>query len=142
MENKKYLLFPEVAGQFGEKTDLDSTLYPPVVYRINYEFDGWLGDDLIESFPCFICSERLTIYLKKSSVTGFGFKECEVTKSELFFDSYPKLELPTFYWFVVGNDVDADFYLLPNASLVVSENALDVLKKFQISHCKIEDLKA
>ena len=128
-----------MAGQLGENTVLDSTFHPPIITRLHYEFDGWLGDDILESFPCFICSQRLTDHLKNSNLTGFVFKNCEVTKSDQFFDLYPRVSLPVFYWFIVGNDRGNDFFLLPDASLVVSEDALEALKKFQILHCDIKE---
>jgi hypothetical protein len=132
------LLSPEVAGQLGKNTIFNNT-HPPTVKNLHYEFDGWLGDDILESFPCFICSERLMLYLKNSGLTGFEFRECEITQSDQFIDLYPDLELPKFYWFVVNNNSDSDFFLLSNASLIVSGNGLAALKKFQISHCDIEN---
>jgi hypothetical protein len=139
MKNKLYLLYPEVAGQLGEKTILDTSSHPPIVKKLHYKFDGWLGDDIIESFPCFICSENLTHHLKNSNLTGFIFKDCEISKSEQFIDFYPDRDLPLFYWFDVSCDNGNDFFLLPNATLVVSESALKSLSEFNISHCDIED---
>lgn len=52
-------LQPEVAGGLGAKTIMNTTVHPPSVSILEYEFDGWLGDDLLESFPCFVVSERL-----------------------------------------------------------------------------------
>jgi len=55
----KQITDPEVAGRLGEKTVLIATSHPPITERLNYEFDGWLGDDLLEPFLCYIVTESL-----------------------------------------------------------------------------------
>ena len=54
-----HTLEPEVAGGFGEQTILDNSTHPPDVKWLHYVLDGWLGDDILESFPCYIVTERL-----------------------------------------------------------------------------------
>ena len=54
---KYYILEPEVAGGFGENTIMDPTSRPPRVTRFHYEFDGWLGDELLETVACFIATK-------------------------------------------------------------------------------------
>ncbi|WP_205589867.1 hypothetical protein [Mucilaginibacter celer] len=116
---------------------MDRNVHPPIVSKLHYQFDGWLGDYLLECFPCFICTEKLMEYLKSSDLTGFA--DCEISKSEQFTDLYPDRILPVFYWLVVNGDANNDFSLSPNASLLVSENALNSLKKFQTTNCEIEN---
>lgn len=41
---------PEVAGGLGEETQMDSTVHPPLVKKLHLEFEGWLGDDILETF--------------------------------------------------------------------------------------------
>jgi hypothetical protein len=49
------------------------------------------------------------------------------------------LELPIFYWFkVIGNE-NEDFFIIPNATLVVSERALITFKQFNINYCDIKE---
>ena len=43
-----FILAPEVAAQMGERTDLDTTVHPAMVRRLHLQFNGWLGDDLLE----------------------------------------------------------------------------------------------
>lgn len=51
-ESKFYVLEPEVAGGWGgDGTVVDREFHPPIVSRLVYEFDGWLGDDLVTTFP-------------------------------------------------------------------------------------------
>lgn len=37
---KFFYIEPEVAGGFGERTRLDTTVHPPVVHELEYEFQG------------------------------------------------------------------------------------------------------
>ncbi len=55
---KYYQLEPEVAGGFGEQSVIDRSSGKMVVRKLHYEFDGWLGDVLLESYLCFIQSGR------------------------------------------------------------------------------------
>jgi hypothetical protein len=45
---KKYIIEPEVAGQLGNDTILNYSTKPPIIEKLNYEFEDWLGDDFIE----------------------------------------------------------------------------------------------
>src|SRR5688572_24685126 len=93
-----YRLDPEVAGGLGERSILDRSTHPPKVARLHYELDGWLGDDLLQSFPCFIVTGRLRSALEAISPTGCEFAPVEVTTSRTFEDLYPNRTLPVFYW--------------------------------------------
>jgi len=53
MRMKYYLIEPELAGMTGEHTVIDRSSGRMVVRRLDYEFDGWGGDVLLESCPCF-----------------------------------------------------------------------------------------
>lgn len=41
---KYFYLEPEVSGGLGDDAIMDTGVHPPVVTRLHYEFDGWLGD--------------------------------------------------------------------------------------------------
>ena len=82
---KYFYIEPEVAGGWGKNTVFDRTPgRPTVVHKLHYEFDGWLGDELLESTPCFIVSERMAREMKKMHLTGVNFDDVEVTTSEHF----------------------------------------------------------
>lgn len=51
---KFYILDPEVAGGLGTQTEIDSSVHPPLVKRLHYELDAWMGDDLVQTFPCYL----------------------------------------------------------------------------------------
>jgi hypothetical protein len=137
---KRYIIEPEVAGQLGDSAVLNYQTKPPIIERLHYEFDDWLGDDFLAGFQCFICTERLTESLKRADLTGYEFAECKVTKSQLFDDLNENgLDLPVFFWFrVLGCESD-DFFIAANSTLVISERALSILRQFNIDHCDIEE---
>jgi len=138
----KYLYIePEVAGGWGKNTVFDRTPgRPTVVHKLHYEFDGWLGDELLESTPCFIVSERMAREVKKMHLTGVNFDDVEVTTSEQFQELYPNRQLPKFVWLrVEGTAGQDDFAIAPDGRLVVSERALAVLRALGISQALITE---
>src|SRR6476660_8794270 len=67
------VLAPEVAGGWGERTVADTSTHPPRVTALHYQFDGWLGDELLESFPCYIVTRRLAHALTAAGLSGFNW---------------------------------------------------------------------
>ena len=138
-----FFLEPEVAGELGNGTVLDATVHPPLVSKLNYQFSGWLGDVLLESFPCFIISVDAADALQKSSCTGLSFSEVETSTTPEFSAMYPDRVLPKFRWLQVkgcaGSD---DFGLASDHRLVVSRRALEKLRPFGIDHALIADFHA
>ncbi len=130
-------LEPEVSGEWGENTVVNTSIHPPVVHELHYVFTGWLGDDLIESFPCYIISERLARYLSHTQLTGFKLSTVEVTKSDEFQTSYQDSAFPSFTWLQITGDISSDFYISSSGILVVTKAGLDALKMFNLSHCDI-----
>lgn len=136
----RWIVEPEVAGQLGSNTIMDTTNHPPVVMHLHHEFDGWLGDDLIECFPCFLVTERLAEALSKSRVTGFELRKAKISRSEIFNDLYPKRVLPRFWWLnIAGNDASSDLRLSTDGRLNVSDRAHELLCRFKIDNAIIRD---
>ncbi|QFT12966.1 hypothetical protein [Vibrio sp. THAF190c] len=132
---KYFVIEPEVAGGLGEKTEGDFSVYPPLVTNLHYEFQGWLGDDILESFPCFLVSYNLSQSLKKTSLTGFDLDAAKITTSELFNELYPNKTLPEFLWLKVnGKAGQDDFGITEGSLLVVSNVALSHLKQFSFEN--------
>jgi hypothetical protein len=138
---KYYYLEPEVAGDLGESTVLDTAQHPPLVHKLHYVFDGWLGDNLLESFPCFIVTESAKEKLQLARFSGVKFEQVKVTTSEQFQGFYPNRQLPAFVWMQVegipGRD---DFGIGQDFRLIVSDRALQILREIGIDHAKIEEL--
>jgi hypothetical protein len=130
-----YYLEPEVAGWV---TDSLPDLRSQVVNQIHYEFDGWLGDALLESFPCWIVIISGKAAIQLGGFTGVTFGDSEVSPSHQFKDLYPDRKLPRFAWLKVhGTAGRDDFGISPDHILVVSERALNVLQGFGIDHAEI-----
>jgi hypothetical protein len=135
-----FILEPEIAGGWGNRTVADTNAFPPVVSSLHYRFDGWLGDELLETFPCFIVTERLATRLRRSGFTGFRLQAVEVTTSEEYDALYPDRGLPLFKWLrPVGKAGVDDFGLSATHRLVVSDRALAVLRKFRFRECEVAE---
>lgn len=134
-----YYIEPEVAGGLGDSTVLDSTVHPPKVSLLEYQFDGWLGDELLESFPCFIVTEALSKALKEFGLNGFDLGSVRVTKSDQFEDIDGFLVLPSFVWLKVHGEAGlSDFGLAKDNRLVVSAAARNVIEAFRLNNADFE----
>ena len=131
-----HVVEPEVAGGWGENTVFTRAPGTPmVVQKLHYRFDGWLGDELLESTPCYVVTERLAQEIGRAQLTGVRFDEVEVTTSAQFKELHPNRQLPKFVWLKVdGKPGQDDFGIAPGLRFVVSERALELLKRVGISH--------
>jgi hypothetical protein len=136
----RWIIEPEVPGGLGEGTKLDTSVHPPQVFRLHYEFQGWFGDDLVCSFPCFLVTDSLARALQKSALTGWRLDKVVVTVSPEFRELYPMRQLPGFHWLVVVGDNDADFTLDPRHHLSISASALQLLQRFRLHHADISEV--
>lgn len=135
-----FKLQPEVAGGLGARTVMDTTVHPPAVSFLEYEFDGWLGDDLLESFPCYIVTERLKSLLTENDFTGYAFNSVIISKSETFDELYSETNLPEFHWLKIeGKAGIEDVGFSESNHLVVSENVLKVLLQASLKNCLTEE---
>lgn len=135
-----FVLEPEIAGGWGDHTVADTSVFPPTVTALHYRFDGWLGDELLESFPCFIVTDRLASRLRRSGLTGFRLKPVEVSTSEQFDELYPDRKLPEFKWLMlVGTAGVDDFGMSEAHRFVVSERALTLFRKFRLQNCDVTE---
>jgi len=134
-----YLLEPEVAGGWGQNTIADTTTHPPVVQDLEYNFDGWSGDDLLTSFPCYIVTTKLANAIETAALTGYRFAPVTISKSETFNELYPGKSLPEFKWIQIDGLPDKnDFAINTQNRLVISEAAYKVLQNFRLENCEIE----
>ncbi|MBP2656328.1 MAG: hypothetical protein H6Q73_3897 [Firmicutes bacterium] len=154
---KLYGLEPEVAGGFGENTvvsnlnNVRSKRERPIVTHLHYEFSGWLGDEILETTPCFIITESLADSIQRSELKGYTFADVETSVTEEFEELYPGRTLPKFRHIIPQGTVEVngdnfknwsgdDFCLSQRSILVVSEKVLAVFKKHQFDHCYIAEL--
>lgn len=156
-----YELKPEVAGGYGENTivsNIDSVRLKkerPMIAHLHYEFSGWLGDEILETTPCFIVTESLAYSIQRSELKGYTFADVETSVAEEFeeFEElHPGRILPKFERIVLHGTVEVikdtfrnwsgdDFCISQRSVLVVSEKALAVLKKHKCDYCDITELE-
>ena len=135
---KYFFVLPEVAGGLGEHSVLDTSVRPSIVRRLHYQMEGWLGDAILETFPVFIVTEEAKNALLESGLSGMAFDEVEVTLSDRFRELYPGRMIPSFAWLKPGQAGEGDFGVAVDGRLVVSERALDLLKRLGISNALVE----
>ena len=134
-----FLVEPEVAGGLGANTVMDRSFHPPIVTSLHYQFDGWLGDVLLESFPSFVVTEEAVGKLQEADATGVRFGDVEITTSDQFRELFGDRKLPRFAWLqIVGRAGHDDFGLAPSRRLVISERVLDILNGLQLTNALIE----
>ena len=139
---KYYVLEPEIAGGLGENALVDASIRPPCVQRFHYQFDGWLGDPLLETVALFIVTTALKEKIETIQATGVIFGAVEVSKSGEFEEMFPHCNLPQFAWLqVCGNAGHEDFGLSSECRLVVSQRILDLLQAEGLQHCDISEFK-
>ena len=139
--NKFFFIEPEVAGGLGEHTVMNQSTHPPKVSRLHYEFDGWSGDQLLTSFPCYIVTKELADKISHIGLTGFELGPVEVTTSTLFREIYPHRRLPPFSRLIItGRAGKDDFGIAANDwRLVVSKRALAIIKPLCPADLEVSD---
>ncbi|MFD0923229.1 hypothetical protein [Saccharopolyspora rosea] len=105
--------------------------------------DAWTGADLIERFPVVLVTERLAEALAASGLGTFELRDAEITtepEAEEIRDSAGIQAFPNFRWLhVTGTAGQDDLGTDAEASLVVSDRALALLRQFNLDGCDIED---
>ncbi len=139
----QYLIEPEVPGSLAENTLANFDVHPPIIEKLHFQFDGWLGDDLLTSFPCFLVSERLAMALRSSQLSGYNLEVAEISSSDVFEELYPECTLPRFSWFQVSGTIDEDdFSVTDTGLLLVSERAMVLLQKYQLKNADVVEYES
>ena len=134
-----YFVEPEVAGGWGPNTVATRQAgRPTLVTQLHYVFDGWLGDELLESTPCFIATETLARALSSAKLTGFLVGDVELTCSSQFVELHGDVGLPDFVWLKIdGRPGSDDFGIAGDMRLVVSQAALELLQTAGIAQAVV-----
>lgn len=82
---KYFILEPEVVGGIGRKSKIlyENSKIKEVTF-LDYEFESWLGDDILTTHPCFIISESLYDIIKVSDLKGFQLQKIDISFSNFF----------------------------------------------------------
>jgi len=136
----EYVVEPEVAGGLGNQSVLDRSRHPPIVKRLHYVFSGWMGDDIVETFPCFIVTSRLAEAIASAGLSGAELDDVVISKEPQFVRFSPEVasSMPEWRWLrPAGEPHASDFWQRPDGRLVVSERSLDVLRRFNLNHAEV-----
>jgi hypothetical protein len=116
---------------------------PPVKNRLRCEFEVWIGDAVLNVFPCWVLvTESAKDAIRSAGLTGVQFDNVEVFKSTQFEEFEPDNILPAFAWLKVeGKAGHDDFGIAQNLKLVVSQRALKLLQRLGIPRAKVSDFK-
>ena len=134
-----YYIEPEVSGGLGCRTIMDRSVHPPIISKLHFDMDGWLGDAILESFPCFVVTQEAKQGLVMMEATGGNFDDVDVTFTDRFKEQYRHRDVPSFAWLrPVGQAGQDDIGVISDGRLVVSERALSLLQKFGIANALIE----
>ena len=158
-----FFLEPEVAGNLGENTTyanltaIRERRERPIVQHLHYECDVWLGNELLTATPCFIVTELLAADLLASDLSGVVFEDLEISTSEEYEDRHkfrPDMpQLPSFRRLIPAGKVVLDEATLTvsewsghdicvsvSDALVVTDRALEVLKRHALAYCDVHPL--
>lgn len=139
-----WILDPEASPQLGESTVLDTATHPPGVKSLELSFRGWLGDDLMSSFPVLVVTRSLAARLGRSAMSGFEFSDLRVSTQEPeWSETMGTTPCPELSWLTVhGAPGVDDFGLVSDGTLVVSSRALELLREGSLNHCEVLPLSA
>jgi hypothetical protein len=134
-----FTLEPESSPTWGENTEVDTSVHPPIVSRLHLEFIEWLGDDLLWTYPSYVVTENLAAKLAESGLSGFEFRPVEVTVDPHGIEDDETLDLPEFRWLhITGTAGRDDVGVTDKGRIVVSETALTAFRQGNLEYCEIE----
>lgn len=133
-----FIIDPEVPGQIGPRSNVDYDLYPPQVTSLDFIFDGWLGDDIVQSFPVYLVTKKASDVISQAGLSGATFAYAGVSTSGQFRELSNPPTLPPFFWLKVPTSRgQADFWLNNSNMLCVSDKAMQVLQKLSLKNAVI-----
>ncbi len=137
----RFLLDPEVPGEMGPDTVLDTSVHPPVVHHLSLVLmPGSAGDDLATTWPCYVVTERLASAIDASDLLGARWGDVDVRLDEQFRSAVPEqaASLPTAWRrLLADDDAGADLCITGAGDLVVTERALALLRRFRLESCDV-----
>lgn len=129
---------PQVAGELGPRT-LYISSFPTRVAKMEYLFDAWPSDDLVQAHPCFGISNELQEHIKNSALTGFELRSALVGTTD-YFEGLSSI--PVFYELLpVGIAGTDDFGLDDSHKLILSGSSVDLIQKFRVTELDLKPYK-
>ncbi|PCJ21244.1 MAG: hypothetical protein COB02_01275 [Candidatus Cloacimonadota bacterium] len=136
-----YIIEPEVSISLGEGSVLSTATHPPTIEKLDLIFEGWLGDDILETFPCFFVTEKLKRLIQFNNLSQVEFEEISIIKSDALLEFNIQKKIPKIYLLKISGEAKInDFGVSKDNLLIVSELCLKVLKQSNVNHCDIEEI--
>lgn len=139
---KYYTIYPVVAGNITEKSECtDWTVWPQPVTKLHYEFDVWLGGDVVvKDQSCYLVTAEVASEIQAAGFSGVEIGDVEVSRSDAFMELYPARELPEFRWLKVhGVPCSDDVAMVRERGLVVSNRVLTLLLERGLANAEVDD---
>jgi hypothetical protein len=128
---KYFNIEAEVAGGLGPHSIAREVPGQLLVEKLHYVFEGWQGDELLESAPCYIVTQQLADRLRAGGMRGVSFDQVEISRSEIFDELHPNETLPPFVWMkITGTKGKDDFFFAAYARLVVSQRVWQIITPY------------
>ena len=135
-----FALDPQVAGELGENTVIDTSSHPPVVSHVDFVLDYPETDDLIQAFPVLLVSAEMADRLTAADVAGVALSGASVRPSEDCLavygaagtGSYRRLE-------PVGTERD-DCWLSNEFLICVSDRMMRILAQGIMKNCDTKEI--
>ena len=139
---KYFIIEPEVSGGLGPETVLDNSTHPPMVKKVEYKFEGWLGDPIIESFPVYLVTKELFGRFRDHQLSGYKSADVKISISDDLLESDPNISIPEFVWLqIFGREQVDDFFIGNDYRLVISDNAKSIIEQVGVKYWSVEDYK-
>jgi hypothetical protein len=137
-----YAIEAEVPGHLGEDALYSGDTSGWNVTKMHLEFDGWMGDDIIQVLNCFLVTDKAKRLLEVAKLKGLSFERPIITKSADFLERQPDTTLPEFWWIRPPSSLgDGDVAIEGNGFLVVSETAMKEIHNLNLSHASVRPRK-
>jgi hypothetical protein len=135
-----YSIDPQVAGELGEGTVMDSSVHPPAVSRVEFILDYPETDDLIQSFPIYLLSDELADRVVQSGLAGIRLEDVDVRPSEEFLAAFGEAPHRNYRWLQLENSEGADAWISDALELCISDRMMRILEEATLSDCIISEI--
>jgi hypothetical protein len=128
-----YFVQLPVFGQMGPKTEMDSTVHPPIVQKLHCLLDSIPKSELWRVFPCIIVGLDLAENLRRSGCSGFNIREAIFDPGDAFLHIHGKAtRVPELHWcLITGTAYTDDLGLAEGSKLIVSERVKRLIETAQ-----------
>jgi hypothetical protein len=104
---RSFIVEPAVPGD-NSSSPGDWSVHPPIIQKLNFEFDFLLNDVLFEAFPNWIVTIPAKEAIQSAGLSGASFDKVKISKSPDFKELEPSQKLPKFAWLKVNGDAGRD----------------------------------